>query len=265
MASQFTLCWAPWRRLLLAAIAPVLLISACSDFGQSKASNYFSDPKVLELAAAIRKSDFQRAGQLVKEGADPNAMGKDNVTLALWCMLNGDKKGFEWLFRHGADPNLVPPVGGGVLHRSVAETDSWWLETLLRHKADPNLTYNQFGMIHTAMDSAAMFRRKRHLELLIGAGADVNRESPASQGAGTPVIMAAGVGWFEGVHILLMAGADHRPRTTGGEDLVDIVVKRTVSPGSEDAKWREEVLKVLKDRGVPTPTPSTLPKPHQTN
>jgi hypothetical protein len=80
--------------------------------------------------------------------------------------------------------------------------------------------------------------------MLIAAGADVNYQQPKEDGGGTPAIDAAGIGFLEGVYVLLEAGADIRPRTTGGWDLTYVVARRPMDP------WREKVLQLLRERGA---------------
>jgi hypothetical protein len=94
-------------------------------------------------------------------------------------------------------------------------------------------------------------RRRRNLELLIKAGADVNFVFPEDEGGGTLAIDAADLGWFEGLYILLEAGADYRPKTVGGGyDVTYPLMRRKPEAGSEEAKWRDKVVKLLQDRGA---------------
>ncbi len=48
-----------------------------------KAEDYFDDPKVIKLCHAIEANDLDKMDQLIADGVDVNAKGKDNVTLVL--------------------------------------------------------------------------------------------------------------------------------------------------------------------------------------
>ncbi len=232
----------------------VMGVAGCSrlpDEGKLRASNVFADAKVVAFAEAIRGGDFPTAEQLLREGVNINTIGKQGVTPLTWTLLKQNKPGFRWLLDHGADPNLVPEDDKGTLFWASGIEDSEWLEMLLAHKADPNL--KRRGSVFTVevpLNEVNLYHRRKNLELLIKAGADVNFHRPKEEGGGTVVIDAAFGGWFEGVYILLEAGADHRPRTVGGDDVTYAVVGRLVDPGSDEANWREKVLKVLESRGA---------------
>jgi len=86
--------------------------------------------------------------------------------------------------------------------------------------------------------------------MLIAAGADINYREPEQDGGGTPAIDAASVGFFEGVYVLLEAGADIRPHTTGGWDLTYEVARHQIDPNDDRYPWREKVLQLLRERGA---------------
>ena len=217
---------------------------------QFKAKELFTDVKVVGVAEALESNDLAKAGQLLHAGADINAVGKDGMTLPIWTMMLKNKSSFTWLFEHGANPNLVPKDDRGVLLWACAADDSEWLDILLRHKADVNLQRRTVVTLETPLSEAIFGRHRKNLELLIKADANVNAQRPVKDGGGTPLINAANSGWFEGVYVLLEAGADYRPRTAAGDDVTYLVVKRDASPGSEDAQWKAKVLQLLKERGA---------------
>ena len=50
-----------------------------------KASDFFTDPKVLELCNALEVSDLEKIESLFKGGVDVNTRGKDNVAPLFWA------------------------------------------------------------------------------------------------------------------------------------------------------------------------------------
>ena len=84
----------------------------------------------------------------------------------------------------------------------------------------------------------------RKVEILLEAGADVNRRS----WNGTTPAMAAGlIGRFDIVHLLLESGADASIKDSAGKSLWDVIAYkkgRALSDSSQDI-WMEKVIAVL--------------------
>ena len=217
---------------------------------QIKASAFCRSQGWAALAETLKSNDLTIAGQLLNEGVDINSVGKDGITLATWTIIVKNKPSFKWLFDHGANPNLIPPNDRGISLWSAGGDDPYWLDILLQHKADVNLQRKSDREDTETPLSEAIFEcRKRNLEMLIKAGAEINFRGPEDMDAGaTPGIHAAGIGWFEGVYILLEAGADFRPRTTGGLDLADEVVRHSQALNDDNTRWREKVIQLLRSR-----------------
>jgi ankyrin repeat protein len=218
----------------------------------SQAFKFFPDPDVAALAAALECSDWTGAETALRAGADVNATGKEGVYPLVWTMYVKNKPAFEWLLNHGADPNFDSGGGdGSVLIWAAKADDPDWLRVLLAHKANPNLTHKtSIGTTETPLLAAGGICRLTNVKMLIAAGADINYEQPEHDGKGTPAIDAAEGGWFEGVYVLLEAGADIRPRTTGGADLTYFVARYPIDPSDARYSWREKVLQVLRKRGA---------------
>lgn len=218
--------------------------------GSDAAGTFFPDPKVAALARALEHDDWAAADKALRNGADVNAVGQDNMTLPMWSMYIIDKKAFEWLFTHGANPNLNLGPDRCIMYWVARAEETDWLRIMLAHKANPNLLYkNSIGVTETPLMATTLERRLANLKMLIAAGADVNYQEPKSDGGGTAAIAAADFGWFEGTYVLLEAGADFRPRTSGGADLAYLVAERNFSSDLKNP-FREKVLQLLRARGA---------------
>jgi hypothetical protein len=87
------------------------------------------------------------------------------------------------------------------------------------------------GTTETPLLAAIGECRLTNMKMLMAAGGDINYQQPKEDGGGTPAIHAVNsYGSFEGVYVLLEAGADIRPRTTGGFDLTYFVASRKMDP-----------------------------------
>ena len=72
-----------------------------------KADNYFTDPRVIELCQAIEVDDLKRMQELIDQGANVNAIGKDNMTPLLWAYPDLKFERFKMLLEAGANPNVI--------------------------------------------------------------------------------------------------------------------------------------------------------------
>jgi ankyrin repeat protein len=211
----------------------------------NQGDKFFSYPQVAALTAALERNDWADAEKALHAGANVNAIGKDGIYPLIWAMYIKNKPAFEWLLEHGADPNFDSGGSDGcALFWAAEANDSDWLRMLLAHKANPNLLHKNAVWTETPLLAAGGLCRLENLKMLIAAGADINYQQSKQDGGATPAIHAADSGFLEGVYELLEAGANIRPRDTGGWDLTDYVARRPPDP------WREKVLQLLRERGA---------------
>lgn len=228
------------------------------DFMGENPKRYWSDPRVIALARAIRAGDSRRIAELVAEGADVNARGEDYMSPLVWCAgEDNNKAAFEQLLALGADPSLrYKHFGSVTFFFASSRRDADWLRMCLKHGADPN--YVVPGFDQTPIFGAINSRRKENFDVLIEAGADINHQTDVGD---TPLLFAAGRNWFDTVYYLLELGADYtlktihvegldaKGRQIGSYDLAYEIIDTTVSPDHELARWREKVIDWLDNRG----------------
>jgi hypothetical protein len=225
--------------------------------------DYFSDPKTLELCAAIVKKDIATAQRLIDEGVDVNAEGRDRMPLLLWSFSWGNEI-LELLLKNGADPNvvfassygarenLIKVHGASALYLAV-ETSlvsgnpkyDRYVETLLQYGADPNLGR------YSCLEPASFFLSKGERETfrrLVEAGADVN--------AGDGAYLENVVGYGPELQLVLEHGAVYDVNTPQGRRLRERLrayLNGSYTPRGATEEDRETTLKVveqLKERGV---------------
>ena len=174
------------------------------------------------------------------------------MTLPLWAMYIKNKQAFAWLLRHGADPNSDLGPDRCPLAWAARAKDTDWLRILLAHKANPNLIHvDTVGGHESMLMATTLFHRLANLKLLVAAGANVNYQGPTGgiDSGSTATIDTAQIGWFEGTYVLLEAGADFRPRTSGGFDVTYFVAGRDDGDDLNNP-FREKVLQLLRARGA---------------
>ena len=101
-----------------------------------------------EFYSALFHSDFDKAEELLRLGADINAQDESGDTLLADLLLDYEENEkrylfAKWMLGHGANPRLVDKDGGGPLFSAVIVQDTDLLRLLLDHGADPNLENDQ--------------------------------------------------------------------------------------------------------------------------
>lgn len=169
------------------------------------------DPVPFPTTALIEAAASNRADEveiLISRGADVNARGhaefiNDGFTALHGALLYRDPKIARMLLAHGANPNepggsSIPPVLHWVCTNALGIVNS---------KA-PGLgavAAGQMKMSVAALSESSLEK----LQLLVGHGADIEMkrlEGILYRGY-TPLMVAAEVGWLEGVRFLLDKGA----------------------------------------------------------
>jgi uncharacterized protein len=185
-------------------IAVATLSGGCgSGAPEVTAREIFPDTSAAALAEAAADGDTERVRRLIAAGANPNARGRDGVTVSQWALMKQSPKGLAALLEGGADPALADSSGETVVHYAAKTNVPVYLEVLLKHGADPN-TPNGVTRA-TPLVPALMAQREENFRMLMAAGADPN--APDRTGD-TPLHMAAKINAFARVLDLLEAGAD---------------------------------------------------------
>ncbi|MBE1161435.1 ankyrin repeat domain-containing protein [Dyella acidiphila] len=176
------------------------------------ASNVFSEAKTIALANAALGGDGARVRAMVAEGANPDAQGKDDVTLLEWALLRQSKPAMSALLDAGAQASQPGLGGDTVLHLAAKANDVSYLKLLLDHGADPNAPH---GVTQAPpIDAALMNPQNDAFDLLLAHHADPNRPDRLGD---TPLHVAAQVHKPQCVLALLKAGADPSRRNKHGD------------------------------------------------
>jgi uncharacterized protein len=231
------------------------------------------------LQFATRQGDFATVKVLVEAGADVNETSEFDWSALLVATQNKYYRIGEYLLQHGANPNIANGGGWNPLYIAtdnrnieggdypVRKPDMDHLEfikALLAAGANPNLRMHSSTETRTVFtnqwlveDGATPFLRAAQsgdlvlMKVLLEHGAD---PSLATYYNVTPLMVASGIGWVEGVtyewspqqtletvRFLLDHGADVNAQDT--EDL------RTALMGAAH-KGRNDVIELLIQRGA---------------
>ncbi len=195
---------------------------------------FFDDPSVIELCRAIEASDIERMRELIADGVDVNALGRDSMTPLLWAFPDGKLERFELLLQSGADPNVkftgnfgVPSafLAGDSVTILAAETYfPGYFEAVLHNGGNPRQKSHLNEPLLHVLIAGGRPNRSVRINLLLDAGADINELGYT----GWPATITA-IGWFQQYDIaleLLEAGADPSIyRANSNSKLIHAVVK----------------------------------------
>jgi hypothetical protein len=233
-----------WTWLLVSASCSAAVESPT---GRWRPKDFFADADVVALVLAAEQGNVQEIDRLVKRGVDVNAKGKDGMTPLLWSLWAKNKQGFQRLLERGANPNIQIAGGQSVTSYSAGTPlDTYWLEMALKHGGNPNLV-NASDDNNTPIIDAIRSHKKKNLDLIIKAGADINHQDSTGN---TPMMYAAMMNWFDSVYYLLEAGADYRLKDRYGYSLADEVVDSSVDPKSDAGRYRRRIAAFLEKNGI---------------
>jgi ankyrin repeat protein len=162
------------------------------------------------LHDAARDGDIDAVTDLLKAGADPNALDEPNRSPPLcFAMMNDHVEVMKVLLENGADPNVLVHgcsvlvyVSGVIGELCWARDVSKVVELLLEHKADPNLPDDDGT---TPLHEAARRGDTETAIRLLEFGAKIDAQDKNGR---TPLHKAAVNSHGDTVDLLLDAGAD---------------------------------------------------------
>ncbi len=234
-------------------------VVAADNLQKLKAGEFYSTQPQLSLIEAAAKGNTRKIDELLQDGADINARGKDGMSPLLWSMLKKNKTGFRHLLEHGANPNLTVISGDSVMSIAAIADDAEWLRLALKHGGNPSLVAPKTD---APLYQSIMAYQKENIHLLIEAGADLNyRDGTGS----TPILRAAGLNRYDIVYMLLEAGADYSIGDNWDKTIVYSIQHSYIDPKHDLHQWRAKVIEWLAAKGIkaePPPRPTHKAKPN---
>lgn len=217
----------------------------------------FFSGKVRDLALAAQRGDVAKINRLVKEGVDPNTVGKKSTTVLMWAVTSNNEKGVEALLKNGANPNYVPPKGSELEGESVtyllAEgAQPNLLKIVLKNGGDPNVR-NFIENNKTALIAASAFAPFENVKLLVNSGGNVDLHD--NEGV-TPLLYAAFNRNYKVVFYFLQNNANYKVRAhvylTNRLDGLPEIIQQSFSSSmaKNEIPWRAKVIEFLEARGV---------------
>ncbi|EKF61553.1 accessory protein [Agrobacterium albertimagni AOL15] len=208
---------------------------------------FFTDASTVALAKAMLEGDTEQMSREVANGADPNARGKDGMSLIEWEMRRGGKLVFRDLLRLGADPNAPGWHGGTAMHAAAQDQSTYYLELLIEGGGDVDIADSRVK--RSPLFAALMARRDDNVRVLLDHGASL--EFKDREGV-TPLQLAARINDFYHVWDFLQRGADPLATDASGSTFQSYIF-------SSDPKMlnaaalsdRNRIIGFLQSRGIP--------------
>lgn len=235
-----TLC----REFLAWLVIPALALTACRDhrLGGMTVNEAFPDREVAAMVAAAARGRSEEVEAAVRNGANVNYVGKQEMTPLEWVMTTRNLEGLEALLRLGADPNLKDSRGYSATWMAAGADDPRILGLILSHRGDPTIVGPRG---QSALEIAVEQQREENLRALLRAGADVNQHSEFGESAATT---AVAMGRFDELVFILNQGYNYDL-----QGLAARVEVRVVPAASQQRAWQQKATEMLKARGVSFP------------
>lgn len=229
----------------------LLLVENGNVLGAKKmeAEDFFTG-MTLELVQAAVRGNADAVATMVKTGADPNALGKEDMTPLVWsAFFAKDKRSIVILLRNGADPNLRVRKNLTPMLLSLKEKDTDYLRIFLDHGGNPNLYDVALGetplILETTNEGAWA-----HMKLLLDWGVDIDTRGTVDN---TLIYEASLLRRFDQVFYLLNRGANYQIKTSSGDSALNRIFNMKVDLLSELSGWQKKCQEWLEARGVKNP------------
>jgi ankyrin repeat protein len=202
------------------------------------ASDWFSDPKLAELANAAASGNVALIDKLAKEGVPIDGMSSQGeLTPLVFALAVENYAGSKRLLELGANPNrnvVIDRSKGTLFSFIVMSNNPTLTELLLQFKADPNVVSNADTPLMRAV------RHRPIIELLLKYGANVNYDDGYGVTAATT---AAALAELDNVKLFLDAGLN--------VELDSLALTLQSVRYREDLEpRRRELLDILKAKGA---------------
>ncbi|MCD4512114.1 ankyrin repeat domain-containing protein [Brucella pseudogrignonensis] len=162
------------------------------------------------------------------------------------ALLVNDYGGFVELLRDGADPNALGSHGYAAVHIAAQHQNTRYLEKVLEHGGNPNLPAKRLNRspLFNALDS----RRPKNRDLLIKAGANIEYEDAMRK---RPLKHAADIMDSESVVRFLELGADPSAADDLGNTFQSSFFRPDPKLLHWNARRQyRKVIRILDERGV---------------
>lgn len=187
------------RRVLYVSAALALCTSACARPPMN--DDAFASPDTAPLAAAVARGDGAEVRRLLA-GRDPDARGRDDATLLVQAIVDGQRDSALALLDAGADPNLPAQGGETPVHAAAFARDPALLALVLGRGGDPDIANPATGA--TPLMAAILGAGADQVRMLLDAGAD---PAIADRLGDTPLHVAARSNDGASLLLLLQRGA----------------------------------------------------------
>jgi hypothetical protein len=228
--------------LLVLLLIPLNAIATSS--GMTAREAFSGNERVAAMVEAVRRGDYAESDRQLKAGANVNTVGNGGISPLMWLMIETRRSAnIEYLLKVGADPNYRSPKDNvSAMYFAAGGNRLDLLELLLKYKGNPSLVADQGeSLLHLAV----MQSRDNNIEVLLAHGADINAVDSMGDTVGTT---AVALGRFDLVAHFLERGLNHDL-----ERLARRIANRAVPPDSEQQRWKDKAVEMLKARGVRLP------------
>jgi ankyrin repeat protein len=219
---------------------------ACKAKPSSEALEIFPDQNAAFVADAMKNDDGAKVSQLVKAGANVNAVGAEGRSLLEFAIWKDKPNSAAALINAGADLTHADNRGAQAIHYAAQADDATALDLLIAKKVDINTINAQTG--DSPLMVAVLSHTGPQIHTLIKAGANLNIAEPL----GDTALFIAAEANASAVLELLNAGADPLAKNKRGDTFqryLNLQPAKTLSPDA--ARERAAINQWLEAHKIP--------------
>jgi ankyrin repeat protein len=191
------------KSLITAALCTLLAAAPGASAQQPAAHGAAAAAADTRLVAAMKKRDVAAVRALAAEGVGVNAQDAESASALHWAAHWNDLAAVRALLAAGAEPNLANRFGVTPLHEAATVNNAVMLEAMLDAGGNPNA---ELGEGETVLMTAARAGNAAAVRALLAHGA--NPDAAERWRGQTALMWAAIENHAEVIELLIKAGAD---------------------------------------------------------
>jgi FOG: Ankyrin repeat len=204
-------------------------------------SEFFTNKDDIALCKAVESDNFNAVRKCILNGANVNAVGKDEIRMIFVAAICNSFDAFNALIENGADINFQTSGGDSVIYAVSGYESPKFLQAAIAGGANVNIVNSKTKQ--TPIFRAIFVQNLTNMEILLKAKADSNHQDVNDR---TPMMQAAVFNFWPGILLLHKYGADVNKKDKYGDTLKRYYDRSFCSEGLPQWTAKKQFGEILK-------------------